>query len=69
MSGDELHSFIVRIWLEERAAECACSVWRGSVTHVISGQRVHFCDIESLPSLIRPYLKAHSVELQLPEGE
>lgn len=69
MSGDKLHSFIVRIWLEECTSENACPIWRGSLTHVISGRRIHFHDIESLPGLIRPYLETNSVELQLPEGE
>jgi hypothetical protein len=69
MSGDEFHSFIVRIWLEERVTENARPIWRGSLTHVISGRRIHFGDLESLPGLIRPYLETNAVELQLPEGE
>jgi hypothetical protein len=59
----------VRIWLEESATENVHPTWRGSLTHVISGRRIHFGDLESLPKLIRPYLKAMLAESQLPEGE
>ncbi|MFO7632905.1 MAG: hypothetical protein R6W76_10210 [Caldilinea sp.] len=69
MSGDDFHSFIVRIWLEESAAENMPPTWRGSITHVISGRRIYFGDLESLPNLIRPYLKAMLAESQVPEGD
>ncbi|HQY94925.1 hypothetical protein [Caldilinea sp.] len=69
MSDDDFHSFIVRIWLEESATERTHPTWRGSLTHVISGRRVYFGDLKSLPSLMRPYLEAMLAELKLPEGE
>jgi hypothetical protein len=69
MPGDDFHSFIVRIWLEESAAENDPPTWRGNLIHVISGQRVYFSDLESLPGLIRPYLEAMLADLQMPEGE
>ncbi len=69
MSGNDFHSFIVRIWLEESAAESTHPTWRGSVTHVISGRRIYFDDLALLLKLIRPYLEAMLAESQLPEGE
>ena len=69
MSGDDFHSFIVRIWLEESAADSARPTWRGSLTHVISGRRLYFVDLNALPRLIRPYLEAMVAESHLPEGE
>jgi hypothetical protein len=49
MAGDDLHSFIVRIWLEESTAEAPQPSWRGSITHVLSGRRQFFVDLEMLP--------------------
>ena len=43
LGGDLLesytHTFIIKIWLEETAAEVGQPVWRGHATHVASGQR------------------------------
>lgn len=69
MAGDDLHSFIVRIWLEESTAEVTRPTWRGSITHVLSGRRHYFVDLNVLPRLIRPYLDAMVAESHLPEGE
>lgn len=69
MAGDNLHSFIVRIWLEESASEAPQPSWRGSITHVFSGRRQFFADLEMLPKLLRPYVEAMVAESHLPEGE
>lgn len=69
MPGDDLHSFIVRIWLEERATKSSPPRWRGSLIHVLSGRRMYFDRLESLPQLIRPYVESMLAESQLPEGE
>lgn len=69
MAGDDLHSFIVRIWLEESTTEAPQPSWRGSITHVLSGRRQFFVDLNMLPNLIRPYLEALVAESHLPEGE
>jgi len=69
MPGDDSHSFIVRIWLEERATRDSPPHWRGSLIHVLSGRQVYFDRLESLPGLIRPYVEAMLAESRLPEGE
>ena len=35
----ERHSFIMRIWLEEQAADDDPALWRGEVIHVPTGER------------------------------
>jgi hypothetical protein len=35
----EAQSFIIRVWVEERAEEADRGVWRGHITHVPSGKR------------------------------
>lgn len=69
MPSDDSHSFIVRIWLEERATKNSPPRWRGSLIHVLSGRQMYFDCLESLPGLIRPYVEAMFAESQLPEGE
>ncbi len=69
MSSDDFHSFIVRIWLEERATKGSPPRWRGSLIHVLSGRRMYFERLESLPQLIRPYVEVLLAESQMPEGE
>lgn len=69
MSDDDFHSFIVRIWLEESPTESTPPTWRGSITHVISGRRVYFSNLELLPGLITPYLRKMLAESNLLEGE
>jgi hypothetical protein len=57
-------SFIIRIWLEERAEEAGKATWRGHITHVPSGQRQYIQDLDRISSFIGPYLEAMGVELQ-----
>ena len=58
----ELHSFVVRIWLEERASETGAATWRGHVTHIPSGRRQHFDDVREVQELIVPYLTGTNVQ-------
>jgi hypothetical protein len=34
-----VHSFVVRIWIEETAEEAAEVLWRGRITHVASKKK------------------------------
>jgi hypothetical protein len=52
-------SFIVKIWIEETAAEAGRVLWRGHVTHVPSGNRCYFQDLDTMLS----FMKAHLVGL------
>jgi len=53
----KIHSFIVRIWLEETHANPRLSVWRGHITYVNTGDRRYFEDINEIPAFIAPHLK------------
>lgn len=50
------HSFVVRIWLEDIAADRGHVAWRGHVTHVPDNARRYFEDLAALPAFIVPYL-------------
>ena len=53
-------SFIVRIWLEETAEEAGRLVWRGSITHVPSGERLYFEKLEAIADFVASYVKTMS---------
>ena len=52
-----IHSFIVKLWLEETIEETGQILWRGHITHVPSGKRCYLKDLEEIPAFIAPYLK------------
>lgn len=54
------HAFVVRIWVEEGTRP----TWRGHVTHVQSGERRSFGDLQEMVAFITPYLEA----LRAPPG-
>jgi hypothetical protein len=52
----DIHSFIIKIWLEETVEEAGQVTWRGHITHVVSGQRRYIQDLEDITTFIQPYL-------------
>lgn len=57
-------SFIVKVWIEERPPGDAGARWRGHVTHVPGGERVH---VESVPE-IASYISRHLREMGVRVG-
>jgi hypothetical protein len=49
-------SFLIKIWVEETAAEAGETLWRGHITHVHSGERQHFEDLPDMLTFMQPYL-------------
>ncbi len=45
------HLFVVRIW-QEPGQRNAASIWRGSVQHVTSGQRLYFASLRDMNDFI-----------------
>jgi hypothetical protein len=58
---DQVHSFIVRVWLEETLAEGGKAKWRGHITHVLTGRRRYLQNLSSIPAFMMPYLKQMGV--------
>lgn len=48
----EAHSFVLRIWLENRDDPHQPGEWRGWVDHVQSGRRFHFREFEDIGRII-----------------
>ena len=59
----DTQSFIVRVWVEERAEEAGRGVWRGHITHVPSGERRYLKNLGEIEDFIAPYLEAMGVKL------
>jgi hypothetical protein len=59
----EAQSFIVRVWVEERAEGGGHSVWRGHITHVHSSRRQYLKNLDEIGDFIAPYLKGMGVKL------
>ena len=51
-----IHSFIIKIWLEESARESGRAVWRGRITHVASDERKFIKSMDEIVAFIRSYL-------------
>ena len=54
-------SFIVKVWVEERADEAGQGVWRGHITHVPSGERRYLKNLDEIGDFIAPYLESMGV--------
>jgi hypothetical protein len=51
-------SYLVRLWLEERAGgEGEPPAWQGEVTHIQSGYKVSFQDLEQLSRHLLEHLE------------
>jgi hypothetical protein len=58
----DIHSFIVKIWLEECTGENGEALWRGHITHVPDKRRRYLNDLQDISSFIEPYLHRIGVE-------
>ncbi len=59
----DAQSFIVKVWVEERAEEAGRGVWRGHITHVPSSERRYLKNLDEIGDFIAPYLEAMGVKL------
>ncbi len=59
-----IHSFIVKIWLEEPANGAGDAVWRGRITHVPSEESRSLQNVEEIPAFVVPYLKSMGVKFR-----
>jgi hypothetical protein len=55
-------SFIVKVWVEERAKKGSRDVWRGHITHVPDNRRRYLKSLDEIGDYIAPYLDAMGVE-------
>lgn len=58
LTESQVHSFIIKLWLDSVADEATRAAWHGYVTHVPDGERRYFTDLDEIRSFIEPYLGA-----------
>ena len=53
----QVHSFIVKLWLEKAGDETGMAVWHGYITHVPSGERRYLKDLrDDILSFVKLYI-------------
>lgn len=65
--GSNIHSFIVKIWLEEPAEGSGQAVWRGRITHVPSEKSQSLMHLHEIIAFILPYLERMGVRFRAQE--
>lgn|GEM_PF-2675671 len=63
-----MHSFIVRVWLEMSGAETNQEIWRGHIVHLPDGKRYYFSDLNEILVFIELQVKGHVDHLPI-EGD
>lgn len=63
MSELEVHSFIIKLCIEEVSETVGAASWRGYITHVPSGRRAYLKDLSEITAFITPYLEAGGVRV------
>ncbi|HMN31285.1 MAG TPA: hypothetical protein PKE45_24250 [Caldilineaceae bacterium] len=56
------HSFLIRLWVEERSAETGQVTWRGQIIHVPSGKRQAISDPDEIIAFLMPYFAQMGVQ-------
>lgn len=62
MLDHPMHSFVIKIWLEESAEESGQAVWRGKITHVDSGERHFVKSLDEISAFLTLYLEKMGVK-------
>lgn len=57
----ESHSFVIRMWQENREKSGTTAVWRGWIEHVQSGQRHHFQKASEIHTFVERFLSLNAV--------
>lgn len=57
-SKPDTHSFVLRVWVEDRCEETAQVRWRGSITHVPSGRTRYFEDLNDMCTFVASHMQS-----------
>src|SRR5690349_5894393 len=62
-----VHSFIVKVWIEEEATKNSRAIWHGSITHVPGNEKRYLKNLDDIALFIQPYLEAMGIQFGLLE--
>lgn len=48
-----IHSFIVRVWIEDQSNDAGAGLWRGRIIHVPTGERQYLHDLGEIARFVR----------------
>jgi len=54
---EQIHSFVIKFWVEEIQEETGHVVWRGHITHVSSNEQSYIKELDRIRVFIAPFLK------------
>jgi len=57
LGESQLHSFIIKFWLEDPLENTTPTAWRGKITHVPGGEHRYIKSIDEMADFITSYLK------------
>ena len=63
-ADEQMQSFIIRIWVEERAPVEPDPTWRGHVVHVASGRRLYFQALEDACEFVADRLEQQGINIR-----
>jgi hypothetical protein len=64
VSESQVHSFIVKLWLEKAGDETGMTVWHGYITHVPSGERRYLKDLRDILSFVKLYVAEKGADVK-----
>ena len=56
MPESQVHSFVIKLWLEQSGDDVNRIVWRGYITHVPDGERRYLKKVSDVTDFIDGYL-------------
>ncbi|MDT5267884.1 MAG: hypothetical protein QOH49_70 [Acidobacteriota bacterium] len=62
--GSNIHSFIIKLWVEPAAEKSTSVSWRGNITHVPDGRRQYLRELEDITAFIEPYIKEMNIAVR-----
>ena len=68
LAESTVHSFIVKLWLEDEGGENSRLRWHGYITHVPSGARRSFKKLSEVTDFIKQYVDGNDVQVRRRSG-
>jgi len=66
LAESTVHSFIIKLWLEDEGGETGRLSWHGYITHVPSGARRHFRKLNDITDFISQYVDGNDARIHRP---
>jgi hypothetical protein len=61
----DVHSFVIKIWLDDKNIRRGTITWRGHITHVADARRQYVQRLVNIVTFILPYLQEMGVQVSM----